>query len=210
MLDLIARTSLLIGDTANTQFTQQQVQDYLDANRDDIRYEPLTIGPSIVNLPSTNNMASTIFADYYSKYSWWEQDVILQGYYGGQAWVVLTPVVSEYLVGHWSFEANVFTAGTVPGQLPPVFATGKIYDIYASAADLLEFWSAIYTASYDVTVDGQSLRRSQLMLNKLELAAKYRQRAKPKLARMSRGDVLAPISSRRMRLLDDGDNVKGY
>lgn len=210
MSDLISRVSIMIGDPTNAQFSQQQVQDYLDDHRDDIRYEGLAIAPSIVNIASTANSASTIFADYYSKYQWWEQDIVLQGQGStGLPWIVLTPVASDYIVGHWQFETSVFTTGTVPGQLPPVFATGKIYDPYAAAADLLEFWAAVYTTSYDATVDGQTLRRSQIMIAKLNLAARYRQRAKPLVAKQSRHDVMSPISTRRMRLLDSDDIVKG-
>ena len=113
-------------------------------------------------------------------------------------------------MGHWTFESNVFTSGTVPGQLPPLFATGKVYDLYASAADLLEFWAATLAGSYDISVDGQTLHRSQLMMYKLDMAAYYRKLAKPKTMKMSRGDVMAPISSRQIRLLDAGDRAKGW
>jgi hypothetical protein len=122
---------------------------------------------------------------------------------------VLTPASSDLIVGHWQFENSVFTNGTVPGQLPPVFATGKVYDVNCAAADLLEFWAATLAGAYDVTVDGQSLRRSQLMTAKLALAEYYRRKAKPKLSKLDRHDVMAPISSRRMRLLDQDDLVKG-
>lgn len=211
MSDLIARERLMIGDPAGASqhFLDLDIQDRLDANRDDIRYEGLILGPSIVNTASTNNQAATIFADYYSKYPWWEQDIVLQGYFNGAAWVVLTPLASDYITGHWQFELNVFTSGTVPGQLPPVFATGKVYDLNASAADLLEFWAVSLSGAYDITVDGQSLRRSQLMTAKFAAAEYYRRLAKPKIAKMSRGDVLAPISSKRMRLLDADDSIKG-
>lgn len=210
MSDLITRVSIMIGDPTNAQFTTQQVQDYLDEHRDDVRYEGLAIAPSIVNTASTNNQPETIFADYYSKFGWWEQDVVLQGQgSNGAAWVVLTPVASDYIVGHWQFELTPFVNGTVPGQLPPVFATGKVYDPYAAAADLLEFWAAVLAGSYDVTVDGQTLRRSQLMQAKLTLATTYRRRAKPLVAKQNRHDVMAPLSTRRMRLLDSDDIVKG-
>lgn len=211
MMSLIGQTRLMIADPsgANQQFADQHIQDRLDDNRDDIRYESLTIAPSIVNLLSTNNTPQTIFADYYSKYPWWEDDVVLQAYSNGAAWVVVAPVSTDNIVGHWMFENNVFASGTVPGQLPPVFATGKIYDLNAAAADLLEFWAASLAGAYDVTVDGQILRRSQLMQAKLTMANYYRRRAKPKIARMDRHDVLAPISSKRMRLLDSDDSVKG-
>src|SRR5579885_25443 len=211
MTDLISRVSMMIGDPTNAQFTTQQVQDYLDANRDDIRFEPLKIAPTIVNLPSTNNQAGTIFADYYSKYQWWEQDVVLQGTNTstGAAWVVLSPVSSDYITGHWQFDLTPFTNGTVPGQYPPVFATGKVYDLYAAAADLLEFWAASLKMAYDISVDGQSLRRSQMLSQTLDLAETYRSRSKPKLAKLERSDEMVELGSRAIRLLDSGDDVKG-
>ena len=211
MSQLIAQIRLMIADPIgpNQQFADQDIQDHLDANRDDIRYESLAIAPSIVNTASTNNQPQTIFANFYSKYGWWESDVVLQANYNGAAWVVVTPVASDYIVGHWQFEINEFQSGTVPGQLPPVFATGKIFDLNATAADLLQFWGATLAGAYDVTVDGQSLRRSQLMTAKLALSEYYRRLAKPKIAKMSRGDVMPAIGSRRMRLLDSDDLVRG-
>lgn len=211
MSALNTQVALMIGDASNVQFTQQQVQDTLDRNRQDVRYESLIIAPSIVNTASTNNVASTIFADFYSQYGWWEADIVLQAYYGGAAWVVVTPVSSELLLeqAHFVFEANVFTSGTVPGQTPPVFATGKVFDIYSAAADLLEFWAASYAGRVDVTMDGQTARLSQLMSNKLKAANIYRMQAKPKIATMTRGDIMPELSTRRVRLLDEGDSVKG-
>lgn len=211
MADLIALVRTMIADPAGVsqQFQDIDIQNRLDASRDDIRYEGLTIAPSIVNTASTGNQASTIFADYYSKYPWWEQDVVLQGYFNGAAWIVLTPLASDYIVGHWQFDSTaVFVNGTVPGQLPPVFATGKIYDLNAAAADLLEFWAATLAGSYDITVGGQVFRRSQLMAAKLTMAQYYRRLAKPKVAKMNRNDLL-DVNSMEMRLLDNADTVKG-
>jgi len=211
MSDLITKVRLMIGDPSGVsqQFADLDIQAVLDNSREDVRYEGLTIAPSIVNTTSTNNMAQTIFADYYSKFQYWENDVVLQGYNNGAPWIVLTPVSSEPIVGHWAFESNVFTAGTVPGQLPPVFATGKVYDIYCAAADLLEFWTSILTSAYDFTSDAQSFHRSQKFQMKMKLAEQYRFKAKPRVVKMDRHDVLAPISTRRMRLMDNDDVVKG-
>jgi len=212
MAALITETRLKIADPASVsqQFSDQQIQDRLDDSRDDVRYEPLQIAPSIVNTNNTAQSAQTIFADYYSKFGWWESDVILQGQSSaGLPWVVLTPAASDYIVGHFQFELNVFTSGTVPGQIPPVFATGKIYDLNAAAADLLEYWAATLAGAYDVTVDGQSLKLSQLMQAKLTMAQYYRRQAKPRVAKMHRSDVAAATTVRRMRLLDSDDVLKG-
>jgi len=216
MSALISKVRLMIADPLSDSpyFQDQDIQDYLDANRDDIRYEGLTIAPSIVSNSHTNNTPQTIFADYYSKYGWWSSDVVLQGTNSsGNPWKVLTPVASELLLdmAHWQFELDVYNTGTsVPGQLPPIFATGFTFDVYAASADLLEIWGASLACAYDITVDGQSLRRSQLMTAKLALAEKYRMKAKPKLSKIVREDVRAPISSKKIRLLDDEDIYRGF
>jgi hypothetical protein len=213
MAQLIDRVRLMIFDPrgATQFFADSDIQDTLDEGRDDIRYEPLAVAPTIVNTASTGNQASTIFINYFSKYQWWEQDAVLQGYSNGQAWVVVPAVQSDYITGRFWFEtaSTEFTAPTVPGQLPPVFITGKVFDPFYASADLLEFWAAALSAAYNISVDGQSLSRSQLMTAKLTLADQYRRRAKPRIAKMNRGDVLPELSSRKMRLLDSDDVVRG-
>jgi hypothetical protein len=214
MAQLISRVRFMIQDnysgTGTNFFADQDIQDTLDEYRDDIRYELLKIAPSIVNTASTNNVPSTIFADYYSQWQWWEQDVTLQGQGPtGAAWIVLSPLGSDYITGRFQFELTPFTTGTVPGQLPPVFMTGKTYDLNWTAADLCEYWGASFAGSYDMIADGQNLRRSQLMTAKLALAEKFRMKAKPRVGKIVRRDVMPELSSRKMRLLDSDDIVKG-
>jgi hypothetical protein len=212
MSALIAKVRQMIGDPSGStqQFSDDDIQAYLDANRLDLRYEPLIIAPSIVNNANTNNQANTIFADFYSNYGYFEADVTLQAYSNGAAWVVVTPVAMELLIdqAHFQFETNVFSTGTAPGQLPPVFCSGKSFDCYSAASDLLELWAATMTGAYDISVDGQNLRRSQMPQMKLTLAQQYRKRARPKVAKMVRSDVMPAMDTQRMRLLDSGDLVK--
>ena len=211
---LITKARLMIADPLSTTsfFEDQDIQDaFDDGNRDDIRYELATIAPTIVNAASTGNQATTIFADYYSTYRNWETDIVLQGVNitSGAAWIVLSPLASDFITGHFQFELTPFVNGTAPGQYPPVFLTGKTYDLFGAAADLLEFWAAALAGSYDITVDGQSLRRSQLMQAKITMANLYRRKAKAKSIAMVRTDVAPELGSRRMRLLDAYDNVRG-
>lgn len=217
MLDLITRVRMMIADPLgpNQQFQDTDIQDLLDQNREDVWYEPLVMAPAIVNAASTNNVPSMLFADYYSTFQYWESDVILQGNSTSThaAWVVLTPTMSDLIVGHWSFEqtslAGLFANGTFPGQYPPVWATGKAFDIYAAAADLCDLWCAYLTDAYDITVDGQTLRRSQLMSQKQMLATIHRRRAKPKTARMVRRDVLPTLDSKSVPVLGGGNGLSG-
>jgi hypothetical protein len=64
------------------------------------------------------------------------------------------------------------------------------------------------TGAYDISVDGQSLKRSQMPQAKLMLAQQYRKRARPKVAKMVRSDLMPQLDTQRMRLLDSGDLVK--
>jgi len=195
---------------ANQQFDDQTIQDKLDELRDDIWYEPLKMAPAIVNAASTNNVPSMVFADYYSNYSWWESDVILQGNSTSThaAWVVLTPVMSDLIVGHWSFEeasfAALFTNGTFPGQYPPVWASGKSYDLNLAAAELLDFWAATLPDAFDVAVDGQTLRRSQRMDARMKLADLYRRKARPRTAKMDRRDVMPTLDTKSVPVIGGG------
>lgn len=216
MSQIITRTRFMIQDPAGTSqfFADQDIQDTLDETVDFIRYEPLQIAPTIVNTASTSNQPSVIFIEYMSRFQWWESDVVLQGTNTSThaAWIVLTPSSSDYINGHWWFEdpTTEYTSPTAPGQYPPVFATGKVYDLYRASADLLDFWGAYLSSAYDMTTDGQSLRRSQLMTAKMALAENYRRKAKPRVAKMRRDDVNPEINARKMRLLDASDEVKGY
>lgn len=167
------------------------------------------MAPAIVNAASTSNVPTMIFADYYSNFPWWEADVVLQGNSTSThaAWVVLTPVASDLIVGHFQFETSIFTSGTFPGQYPPVWATGKSFDIYATAADLCDMWSAYLAGAYDITVDGQTLRRSQLMQAKQTLANMFRRQAKPKSVKMIRRDVMPVLDSKSVPIMGGGSGM---
>jgi hypothetical protein len=182
MAALITKTRSLINDPAGggQVWSDDDVQDQLDPTRQDIREELLTPAPVILNAASTNNIAVLIWCDYFSRFKWWEDDVVLQGnnVATSASWKVLTPLTSEPIAGHWAFETTVFTTGTAPGQYPPVFATGKSFDVWLAAANLLEMWSAKYTLAYDVTTDQQTFRRGQIIDNQLKLAEQYRKRAR--------------------------------
>jgi hypothetical protein len=215
MSQIITRVRFMIQDLAgqNQFFADQDIQDTCDEYVDFVRYEGLQIAPTIINTASTLNQPSVIFIEYFSQFQWWESNVVLQGndIPSNAAWTVLAASQSDFINGRFWFQppTDEFTSPTVPGQYPPVFATGQIFDLYAASADLLEFWGAALASAYDVSVDGQNLRRSQLMTAKLTLAEQYRRKAKPRIAKIVRDDVLPEITARKMRLLDTDDIVKG-
>ena len=213
MASLITKVRSLINDPAGGSqvWQDQDIQDQLDRTRFDIRYEQLTPGPTILNAASTNNQPGVIWADYYSRYQWWEDDVVLQGVNVGTsaAWIVLTPAASENFYGHWQFETSVFTIGTVPGQYPPVFATGKSFDVYMAAANLLEMWAAKYALSYAFTADGQTFHREQVLANLTKMAQTYRAQARVVTAFPLRMDLATPTGGHveHVPLLGNNDTI---
>jgi hypothetical protein len=110
-----------------------------------------------------------------ARYSHWEQSAQL-----AVAGASVSVTFEDSLVGEWTLDTE--TSG-------PVYVTGSTYDVYAAAADALEAWAARERLAYDITVDGQSLRRSQLPDRLMFLAQSYRRRARPRQAQVMRSDI---------------------
>lgn len=177
MAALIASTRQLIGDVATPQdFLDQDIQDVLDANRDEIRYELLSPMPDIQPGQNGSLAATFVWASYQSDFQYWETDVVIQGVDvpTGKSWVILTPVTFEYIPGKWTFAVTLPNIATPPGQYPPVFAVGKVYDLYGAAAMLLERRVALKSATvFDFTADGRQMRLGQILDRWERLARTY-------------------------------------
>ncbi|GBD17577.1 hypothetical protein HRbin27_00059 [bacterium HR27] len=79
------------------------------------------------------------------------------------------------------------TAAAIRG---PVWVLGNLIDVYLAAASLLDAWAAREKASYDVEVAGDTrLSRSQKVSHLLELAARYRSQAWPRVSAAGRTDL---------------------
>ncbi len=171
MANLITRVRNLINDPtgAGQIFDDQTIQDILDASRIDVINQPLQGQPTF--------SGSTIqYLDYFAPMGDFEDLPVLKQYLTQ----VVVPSVYENIVGHWQFATNVF---------PPVFITGKTYDVYRAAADLLERWSAKWMLSYDFTSDAQSFHRSQVAVQLQKLAATYRRQQRAISLNLSRSDL---------------------
>jgi hypothetical protein len=172
MSSLLARVRLLVNDPIGAScqaFSDQEIQDVLDASRADVRNQ--------VMIPKPTFTGSTIqFLDYYTELGDWEDDVILKQYLID----TVTPDASELIAGHWSFSETT---------LPPIYITGKTYDLYRCAADLLERMAARWVLSYNIAVDGQNLQRSQVVTNLQNLAKTYRMKQRPSTIYLTRTDL---------------------
>lgn len=179
MAALIARVRSMINDPAGASqvWADQDIQNVLDESRIDYYNEPLE--------PRWTFSGTTpVVLDYLapSQLGDWEDDIVLKQFLT----VVLTPATSDDIVGHWTFAQTT---------LPPVFITGKTYDIYRASADLLERWSARYALLFNISVDGQSLQRSQAHSMLLDLAKQYRMKQRAGSITVKRGDLGGPAAA---------------
>lgn len=204
---LIAKTSLLVGDSANATFTTQQVQDVLDRTRQWVRYELLTAAPDIVP-QAAPAPAQFNWATYVSHFQDWEADEVVQaGIHAGQNWAVLTPVSSDELTGMWTFDVVLPAISTsIPAQLPPVFLTGKYYDPNLACAYLHEMWASLLANAYDFTSDGQTFHRSQQAQAHIMLARQFRLNAKPTVLHVQRYDMRRLTALEPVRLLGESND----
>jgi len=173
MKALIARVRLLINDPSGASqiFADQDIQDVLDESREDI------VNMSLLGKPTYSG--STIsYLNYYSESGGWEDDYVLKQYLT----VTVTPSTVEPIAGHFVFAVTT---------LPPVYITGKLFDVYRGAADLLERGAARWMGvnSYDFSSDGQSFRRSQAADAFQKLATTYRMKQRARTISVSRSDL---------------------
>lgn len=169
--NLITRIRVLINDPAgvNQIFDDPTIQDVMDESREDVVNQAL--------IPKPTFTGSTIqYLNYYSGIGGWEDDYVLKQYLT----VPVTPSAVEPIAGHFQFAATT---------LPPVYITGKRFDVYRAAADLLERQSAKWMLSYDVVVDGQNFRRSQVATAMQKLAHTYRMQQRAGTITMIRSDL---------------------
>lgn len=170
MAELISLVRDLIGDPAGTDqvFTDNQIERSLDVHRWDYRYLPLKPLNTIVS-------SSTEYLDWYSDEAYWEDDAeVFDGSY-----VELTPSSSDALHGRWTFSDHQDS----------VLISGKIYDPYGAAADLLEMWAGKTALDFDVDADGANMRRSQKQQALRALAAQYRRQQRMIVAQQVRYDI---------------------
>lgn len=178
MTALIQRIRVLINDNGTSPvFANDDIQNVCDESRVDMVNVPLK--------PTITYGSTLQYLHYYSDYGGWEDDYVIK-----QAlFTTVTPSSSEPIAGKFTFASS---------QYPPLSITGKLHDVYHAAADLLERQAAKWTLSYDMTVNGQSLHRSQASNALLSLAKRYRAQQRPGAIKVGRGD----LSSGNYRVTD--------
>ena len=171
MSALIARVRLLVNDPAGADevWSDEEIEQLLDAHCDEVIEEPLAYAWQTV-------AGVAVVLAYTAELGNWEADAALTDADGN----TLTADSENLVVGRWTFDEH---------QQPPIYLTGRSYDVYAAAADALEARAAQVALAFDFTADGATYHRSQQGEALLRLARQYRGQARASVARMVRSDT---------------------
>lgn len=173
MTDIITRVKIMIDDSANIQFTDQHIQDVLDRKRSRYRYSRLQELETFA--PNTGAVTWTEFTAEELTSLPWETDVSISDY----TWNPLTATTSDYNSGFWTFATS---------HVPPLWISGKTYNIWLAAADLLEEWASTLKLKFDFAADDQKYTISQKRDHCLDQARRFRTQSPVTTGRLVRGD----------------------
>lgn len=171
---IIASLRNLIYDPAVGQrvFSDDELQAVLDQRRKDIRQMPLRNAKTV--LPG----GTIAYYEFHSPIGGpWESDIVLQR---GDTWEELTPEQADLDIGHWTFTDSITTT---------VYATGKVFDLYAAAILLLKQWLAKIKTEHDISGPAGSFPRSQIQQFIHELIRDYTQEQHPLFVDVVRRDT---------------------
>jgi hypothetical protein len=167
MAEVIARLRAEVGDEdeggdTSPHWTDEQLQDFLDARRTDALLAELRAYESYV-------AGSVVWLDYFTPRGMWEADAAL--FDVSRTAIDAVEYAADLVLGHWTFAAS---------RTPPLYVTGRCYDIHSSAADVFEAWASgekfrhVYSGDQGES-SGPSRRSDELAA----LAQEQRRRAGP-------------------------------
>lgn len=128
-------------DPGGPYFTDQDIQDRLDLTRKSFYTHRLDAKETLVSGGTFE------YHDYHAARPFWESDAVLQKGNG----TTLTPDTSDWLTGHWHFNADQATDS--------VYITGKAYDVYGACAGLLSNLISRLRKEFNFTADGMTIQR---------------------------------------------------
>lgn len=164
---------------ATSYFSDNHVQDYLDRHRLDIDKELL------VSVEKWVGGGTVQYLEFRSRYRF------LEATDGGSAvfWIE-DSTGTDQGTANWSADYQrgivTFTADQAGSAR---YLSGRAYDVYGAAAELLRSWANREKLSFDFETDGQRFKRSQKAQLLQQMAAEYELKAWPVTIEMSRSDV---------------------
>lgn len=157
-----------------TYWTDDQLQTVLDQRRFDVFSEELQV------IATNDGSGTARYYDYYCTPGEYEEGATVFQVTNSLGSAV-TPDSINYQIGHVSF-------GTVDQHGTAYFLTARRFDLSGAAADVWRRKAAHVAKAYDFNADGQSLSRSQLMKQAMEMANLFAMQAEPMHAEIRRSD----------------------
>jgi hypothetical protein len=182
LASLITATRELIADSGGTAqiFTDDTVQRHLDAHRCDFHHAPLT------PVPTWTGGGSLSYFEYRIPY----QD--LETTSAGTAIFLVEDGIGTN-VGTAAWAAVDYQSGiinfTTDYRGTALYLTGRSYDLYGAAADLLDDWAQKVSLEFDFSSDQQSFSRSQKQKMLKTAAEGYRRKTRARSTSVVRPDV---------------------
>lgn len=148
----------LINDPAGSteKFTDEQIQARLDLKRLDVYGECLRAADKL------HTDGTYLWTDFFAKKPFWETNVIIQKAGGA----LRTPDEADCLVGKFVYNVH---------QNDPLVISGRVYNVYAVAANLLTVWVGELRGQITSwTADGTTVQRTGQLKSMNDLASQYR------------------------------------
>jgi hypothetical protein len=157
-------------NTSAPVFSDFQIQEALDARREEARYWRPEM--RMVIAPGGTSTQWLIFEAGVGP---WEDDVVLMN----SRFTPISPATTDNWTGRWTFteQPNI-----------PVMVNGWLYDVYGAAGDMMTMRATLESAAFDVSADGVSLNRSQKAKAYQERAYAYYAKARPRTSDLVRTD----------------------
>jgi hypothetical protein len=172
MEGIIAFVRSIVNDVSPTDpsVTDQWIQDRLDLNRRDVYAVELTAADTI----TTGGVVE--WHDFYAPTYYWEDGYLIQG----PSWNELTPDTNEPMIGRWTF---------VETQQLPLYITGRYYDVYGVAAQVLSQMEAQLQCTIGFTADGLTVNRAEQLQNIRTLRSTVQKQAWTRVVKLRRRDM---------------------
>lgn len=147
-------------------FSDDHIQTYLDDHREDVWREAMEVEP-------TYEATGVVYKVYELERTEWESTD------GGTA-VFYVQDVSGATIGTANYSVDYqrgYVTFTTDRGGTAYFSNGRVYDIYAASADLLEAWAAREARQFDVSTPAVNAKRSQKVQELRNQASLYRARS---------------------------------
>lgn len=160
---IVAHVRLLAGDASATpRLSDDQVATFLDKHRTFERYTPL------VAVPVQTGLATVAYYELDAPRDWWESDA-----------EVVDAAYQPVDTSAWTIDLDAGVWVSPTGLIPPFYATGSTFDVYAAAADCVDAIAASMAAWFDFSADQQEYKRSQARAGLAAHAKELRRQARP-------------------------------